>query len=199
MWEAGGKGSLLAWGEGCLETGSSIFSSSQERKYHGAARQRNISRSRGQAWASRPSTSRPSTAPSYKMSAFAVLQGAEDGDVDRLVQKKKSQLAKESAKREAEAAASRAAFDDLKAKAGQSNWADDDEEDDDFYSLPVRCAHTGTEHVSSSYLCYVQTKTRLCCCAEWLECHLHVPVCDAVLVCRARSLCQPADCHWHRG
>ncbi|KOO22484.1 hypothetical protein Ctob_000314 [Chrysochromulina tobinii] len=70
------------------------------------------------------------------MSAFAVLQGAEDGDFDRLVQKKKSQLAKESAKREAEAAASRAAFDDLKAKAGQSNWADDDEEDDDFYSLP---------------------------------------------------------------
>ena len=102
----------------------------------------------------RPSTSRTTTARTQQnqMSAFAVLQGAEDGDFDRLVQKKKSQLAKESAKREAEAAASRAAFDDLKAKAGQSNWADDDEEDDDFYSLPVRCAHTGTEHVSSSYL-----------------------------------------------
>jgi len=111
-----------------------------------------ISSRRGQSSSSRPSPSRPSTAPTYKMSAFAVLQGAEDGDFDRLVQKKKSQLAKESAKREAEAAASRAAFDDLKAKAGQSNWADDDEEDDDFYSLPVRCAHTGTEHVSSSYL-----------------------------------------------
>ena len=102
----------------------------------------------------RPSTSRTTTARTQQnqMSAFAVLQGAEDGDFDRLVQKKKLQLAKESAKREAEAAASRAAFDDLKAKAGQSNWADDDEEDDDFYSLPVRCPHTGTEHVSSSYL-----------------------------------------------
>ena len=80
----------------------------------------------------RPSTSRTTTARTQQnqMSAFAVLQGAEDGDFDRLVQKKKLQLAKESAKREAEAAASRAAFDDLKAKAGQSNWADDDEEDD---------------------------------------------------------------------
>ncbi len=84
------------------------------------------------------------------MSAFAALQGAEDGDVEQLVEKKKALLAKEAAKREAEAAAARAAFEDLKAKAGQSNWADDD--DDDFYSLPVRYARDASGEANASTL-----------------------------------------------
>ena len=73
------------------------------------------------------------------MSAFAALQG-EDGDAtemrDKIVVAKKKQIAVEKAQQEAEAAASRVAFEDLRSKTGSSNWADED--DDDFFnSLPV--------------------------------------------------------------
>ena len=71
------------------------------------------------------------------MSAFAALS-AFSGDDDILAAQKKK-LAQEAMQREREAQASAQAFADFKAKAGQSNWADEDDEDD-FYSLPVRSA-----------------------------------------------------------
>ena len=74
------------------------------------------------------------------MSAFAALQG-DDGDLESILaaKKKKEQVAQVARDREAQAA--RANFEDMKAKVGQANWADEDDEDD-FYSLPVRVGRT---------------------------------------------------------
>ena len=72
------------------------------------------------------------------MSAFAALAGFDGGDDDIMKQHQKRQ-AEEREQRERDVAASQRAFADLKSKAGQSNWADDSDEDDDgFLDLPVR-------------------------------------------------------------
>ena len=77
------------------------------------------------------------------MSAFAALS-AFSGDDDILAAQKKK-LAQEAMQREREAQASAQAFADFKAKAGQSNWADEDDEDD-FYLTGVGAAQHSTSH-----------------------------------------------------
>ena len=77
------------------------------------------------------------------MSAFAALTGfGGDDDIVEETKKKKLQQEEETKKREAAASkSSMLAFDDFKAKAGQANWGDSDEEDDAFFSSkPVRRA-----------------------------------------------------------
>lgn len=71
------------------------------------------------------------------MSAFAALTGFE-GD-DDIVAEHKKKIAQEEKQREAAVEAAQRAFQDFKAKAGQSNWADDDDEEDDFYGGVRRC------------------------------------------------------------
>ena len=70
------------------------------------------------------------------MSAFAALAGFDGGDEKDIAAAHKEQLQKEEANREAEARAAQAAFADFRAKAGQSSWGDDEDEDE-FLSLPV--------------------------------------------------------------
>jgi membrane protein involved in colicin uptake len=69
------------------------------------------------------------------MSGFAALTGFE-GDSDDVLAAQKRREAKQKAAAAAEAAATRARFDELKASAGATNWADSDEDDDAFFGNP---------------------------------------------------------------
>ena len=70
------------------------------------------------------------------MSGFAALMG-EGGDASDIIELKKKEKAKEEADRAKAEASAAAAFADFKSKAGQSKWAESDDEDD-FFSKPVR-------------------------------------------------------------
>lgn len=69
------------------------------------------------------------------MSGFAALTGFE-GDSDDVLAAQKRRDAKQKAAAAAEAAATRARFDELKASAGATNWADSDDDDDSFFGKP---------------------------------------------------------------
>ena len=71
------------------------------------------------------------------MSAFAALAGFDGGDENEIKEAQRAKAREDQAVRQQEVEAAQRAFADFKAKAGQSNWADDDEEDE-FLSLPVR-------------------------------------------------------------
>jgi hypothetical protein len=70
------------------------------------------------------------------MSGFAALMG-EGGDASDIIELKKKEKAKVEADRVKAEASAAAAFADFKSKAGQSKWAESDDEDD-FFSKPVR-------------------------------------------------------------
>ena len=74
------------------------------------------------------------------MSGFAALMGA-GGDASDIIERKKKAKAKEEADRVKAEASAAAAFADFKSKAGQSKWAESDDEDD-FFSKPVRLHHS---------------------------------------------------------
>ncbi len=63
------------------------------------------------------------------MSAFSALGGF-DGDGGEIAALHKENLRKETEQRKREELASRVVFDDLKAKAGMSNWADDSDDEE---------------------------------------------------------------------
>ena len=77
------------------------------------------------------------------MSGFAALAG-DEGSASEIIQEKRRVAAEEQAQQEAREARqqerARAKFDDLKAKAGQMNWADSDEDSGYMSSPRVRAA-----------------------------------------------------------
>ena len=77
------------------------------------------------------------------MSGFAALAG-DEGSASEIIQEKRRVAAEEQAQQEAREARqqerARAKFNDLKAKAGQMNWADSDEDSGYMSSPRVRAA-----------------------------------------------------------
>ena len=72
------------------------------------------------------------------MSAFAALGGME-GDTDEIKDIMKKKRADEAEEAAAAAKNAVASFEHLKSKAGQMNWADDEEDEDEgFFAVPVR-------------------------------------------------------------
>jgi len=69
------------------------------------------------------------------MSGFAALTGFDGDSSDVLAAQKKKEAARTQA-RAAEAAVTLARFEELKASAGATNWADSDEDDDAFFGKP---------------------------------------------------------------
>lgn len=71
------------------------------------------------------------------MSAFAALGGF-DGDQEDIQEEMQKRRVQQEAEERAAAEAAARAFQDFKAKAGQTNWADDDDDEDEtFFSRPV--------------------------------------------------------------
>ena len=109
------------------------------------------------------------------MSGFAALAG-DEGSASEIIQEKRRVAAEEQAQQEAREARqqerARAKFNDLKAKAGQMNWADSDEDSGYMSSPRVRAAARCPSASAASAACLRRACAPGClgACARALRC-----------------------------
>ena len=121
------------------------------------------------------------------MSGFAALAG-DEGSASEIIQEKRRVAAEEQAQQEAREARqqerARAKFNDLKAKAGQMNWADSDEDSGYMSSPRVRAAARCPCASAGSAACLRRACAPGClgACARALRCARAPPRPPAILV-----------------